>query len=141
VNPILAGSPPESQSPGLEQVELLHSLVAMTGLPVTDWLNSLPPLATESPEQAWERRESLARIADRLLELDEPAPRGEDEKPREVTARRALARRAAEVHRRVLEEPAVVETPDVVFGWTVSLAPSVRPVRPVRRELAGVSAA
>ena len=138
MNTSFAGSRPEAQSSGLEQVELLHALAKMTELPLADWVNTLPSLAKESSEQVLGRQESLTRIANRLLELDDPTPRSEDETSREIEIRQTVARHAAALHRRVLAEPAVIETADAVFG---PLQVTAQSIARSRRELAGVRAA
>lgn len=95
MNTIFAGNRSTSQHTGLVQVETLAQLSALTGVRAVEWL--------ESPvESAADRAVRLEFLADVLLGLDE--------------GDKVTARRVAALYREVLEEPAVIETPDPVFG-------------------------
>ncbi|MFI9588277.1 hypothetical protein ACIHCQ_42335 [Streptomyces sp. NPDC052236] len=104
MNTIFAASRRAAQSTGLVQVETLAQLSTLTGVPAVEWLEC----SAESPQ---ERADRLERLADVLLSMDPDK-----------------ARRAAALHRVVLEEPAVIEIEDPVFGPVRVAEPRVRAV-------------
>ncbi|MCZ4102667.1 hypothetical protein QMK19_36365 [Streptomyces sp. H10-C2] len=98
MNTIFAGIPARSQRTGLVQVETLARLSSLTGVRAVEWLEC--PVETVAQRQA-----RLEFLADVLLGLDEGDEEG-----------KAAARLVAALYREVLEEPAVIETADPVFG-------------------------
>ncbi|MCY0946309.1 hypothetical protein [Streptomyces antarcticus] len=95
MNPIFAANSRTTHPQGLEQVEILHQLRALTGVRAVDWLGPLD----ESAEQQAERLEFQADV---ILGIAEHAPKA--------------AARVAELIRRLTGEPDAAMRTDRVFG-------------------------
>lgn len=104
MNSIFSSSSETSESGGLAQLEQLHALTELTGVPATEWLG----IPGEGDQVTADRLEFLADV---LLGLDE-----HDE---------AAARRAASLYRLVLGEPEAGTTAPVFSDPApVTAAPS-----------------